>query len=154
MVLDARRATLVMLLTPLRYVFYRILAWKLREQRESLPVLVAVGITVILLFYNLLAIVMIVNRLRGKSLIPDLPGGRIGLGISLVLSLAIAYLAMRSAWVENRGRVELEKFLARGTRGDPVRSLLFWTYIVVTMVAPFLLSILWRSETGHNPYTY
>jgi hypothetical protein len=134
-----------MLLKPLKYVFYRILAWKLRDKRESLPVLVAAGATVLLLFFNLIAAVMILNRLRGHDLLPDPPGGIDGLAVFLLFSLAVGYLAMRYAWLDKSGFVELRReFRSGGPRTDALRSALFWTYIVASGALPFILSICWR----------
>ncbi len=78
------------LFKPVRYVFYRILTWKLRDPRESTPVVAASLVTVLLLWVNLLCATMITNAVRGRLLLADFPGGRVGLSafaVSWLLSI-------------------------------------------------------------------
>ena len=134
-----------MLLNPLKYVFYRILAWKLRDPRESTPVLVAALATVLLLLFNAVTATMLVNGFREQALLPDFPGGRFGLSAVVLLFFVIGYNLMKSAWVENGRYHQLEReFQAIDQRTDRVRNALFWTYLVVSILLPFLLSIFWH----------
>lgn len=133
-----------MLLRPLSYVFYRILAWKLRDPRESTPILIACLSTILLLFLNLLVVTMLVNGFRGHQLLPPFPGGRVGLSTALLLSFAVGYSAMRAGWVENGRYSQLDKeFQSSDARVERRRTALFWTYITLSIALPFILSIFW-----------
>jgi hypothetical protein len=132
------------LLKPLRYVFYRILEWKLRDRREATPVLVAALATVLLLFLNVITATMLVNGFRGRLLLPNFPGGRIGLSGVLLIAFYLGYNMMRLAWVENGRYDQLEReFQSTDTRIGTFRTALFWSYLVLSVLVPFLLSIFW-----------
>lgn len=137
-----------MLSNPLKYVFYRILAWKLRDPREPNPTLVAVLATVVLLFFNAGAGTMLINGFRGQPLLPDFPGGRIGLSVVVLLAFALGYNVMTSAWVDKGRFHQLEReFQSVDPWTAKVRNLLFWIYVVVSVLLPFGLSIFWHPRT-------
>jgi hypothetical protein len=81
---------------PLRYVFYRILTWKLRDSREALLVLTAAGIMLVLLDANLLAPYLLFSHLTGRTTrwLSEWPGiGRGGAYILAgVITLGFAHL--------------------------------------------------------------
>ncbi len=134
-----------MLLRPLRYVFFRILSWKLRDPRESTPVVVASLSTIILLFFNLMAFTMLVNGFTGHPLLPPLRGGRGAQSALLAFCCIVGYSAMRTAWVQNGGYFLLQREFHPGdSRLERRRTVLFWSYIALSVALPFLLSICWR----------
>jgi hypothetical protein len=54
------------IIKPFRYVFYRILTWKLRDPRAASPAMVAGGATALLLFFNGVLVLMLTRGLRGN----------------------------------------------------------------------------------------
>ena len=135
---------MLLLLKPIRYVFYRILASKLRDSTESTPVLVAGTATSVLLGFNVLLIYMLVNCVWHGKPFPK------GYNSNLVYALIVlSFLAlnrmMTLAWVDNGKFDDLQREFAGG---DPhrkfVRSFLFWTYVVFSGAAPMVLAILWH----------
>lgn len=133
-----------MLLRPLRYVFFRILSWKLRDPRESTPVLVASLSTIVLLFFNLMVVTMLVNGFTGHPLLPPLRGGPGALSALLVFCFIVGHAAIRTAWIENaRYALLRSEFHPGDSRIERRRTVLFWSYIALSVALPFLLSIFW-----------
>ena len=133
-----------LLLKPIRYVFYRILASKLKDSMESTPVLVACTSTSVLLEFNVLLIFMLGNCVWHGKPFPQ------GYNSNLVSALIVlSFLAlnrmMTLAWVDNGKFDNLQREFAGG---DPhrkfVRNILFWTYVVFSAAAPLVLAILWH----------
>src|SRR5258708_39681606 len=81
-----RRLAMLTIAKPLRYVFYRILTWKLRDSREALPVATAAFSLLVLLDANLLAPYLLLSHLTGRSTarLSNWPG--IGRGGAYVLA--------------------------------------------------------------------
>jgi len=135
-----------LILKPLRYVFYRILTWKMRDPRETTPVLVAGIGTSVLLFFNCMLAVMVVNALRGRPLLPQ---GRIGNGVYLAVALALIVTTglMNAAWIDKGNFARLSKeFSSQQTEHRRVRTLLFWAYVVLSGATPIVLAIAWHAR--------
>jgi hypothetical protein len=137
-----------LLLKPIRYVFYRTLASKLRDATEITPVLVACTSTSLFLGLNVLLVYMLVNCVWQGEPFPQ------GYNSNLLYPLIVAsFLAlnrmMTFAWVVDGKFDNLRREFAGG---DPhrksVRSILFWTYVVFSGAAPIVLAILWHKR--HN----
>jgi len=132
------------MLKPIRYVYYRILLWKLSDRRENTPVLVAGLATSLLLTLNVMLTFMFINELSGR---PPLPPLRFGLVAYLAGAIAFAAAAgaMNVAWVANGGFDKLQQeFRAAAPARESVRTVLFWSYIVLSVAAPLVFAILWR----------
>jgi hypothetical protein len=90
-----------LILKPLRYVFYRILTWKIRDPRESTPVLVAGIATSVLLAFNCMLVAMVANALRGRPLLPHdklSNGDYVAVGLAPIAMTGL----MNVAWFANR----------------------------------------------------
>jgi hypothetical protein len=63
------------LLKPIRYVYYRVLIYKMRDTREVIPVMIAGYTTTLLLVFNCMLVVMTVmaSRVRAGPLLPYIP---------------------------------------------------------------------------------
>ena len=133
-----------LLARPIRYIYYRILVWKLHDATESTPVLAAGVVVTAVLSLNLLLIVEIV------SIVCELPFPVIQRDLQSYLLLGLAVLAvvglMHSAWVSGGKFAELEKEFGSATRRrETVRSVLFWGYLTLSAVSPFALAIAWHA---------
>jgi hypothetical protein len=129
---------------PVRYVFYQILSWKLRDSREDTPVLVASLATSILLWFNAVAAVMVWNGLLGRNSLLPLPYTRLELYGGAAVLLVVAHLAMARIWVDNGNYAKLvEEFETANRRRRRVRLALFWSYIAVSALLPPCLVIFW-----------
>jgi hypothetical protein len=129
---------------PLRYVFFRILEWKLHDTQENTPLLVASLGTFVLLCSNAILVTMLVNGFMGRPLIPRVSMER---NVSYVLLAAAAIIFTRltsKAWVEN-GRYQqlLREFAKTTDHHERVRTVLFWSYVLSSIVVPIALSIFW-----------
>ena len=135
---------------PLRYVFYRILTWKLRDSREALPVATAAVILLVLLDANFLAPYLLLSHLTGHStswLSEWLGIGRGGAYVVAgVITLAFARL-ITYLWVDN-GRLDqlVKEFQSNSTARLRVRTILFWSYIVISGAFPISVAIFLRSS--------
>ena len=137
------------ILKPLRYVFFRVLAWKLRSPREPTPVLAASLVTCVLLFLNVLGLTMAINIVLGRHpVLPSFPGGRAALGALFLGCALVAHNAMSAAWAEGEGYAQLLKEFERDPRRDRIRTALFWIYVVAPIGLPLLLAILWFGTEG------
>ena len=127
-------------LKPVRYVFYRILSWKMHDSRETAPVLVAAIATTLLLLLNAMLIFMTINAALDREILPA--AKRSSLFGPVAIILIASYFAMNSAWVANGrwNRLEAE-FKASGR----MLRTLFWCYIVLSIGAPFVFAVIWRS---------
>jgi hypothetical protein len=84
---------------PWRYVYFRILMWKLRDPRETTPVLVAGMATSVLLYLNGMLVLMVSNALRGRRLLPAEHLGNIGyaeFALALIATTALINLSWAS----------------------------------------------------------
>jgi hypothetical protein len=133
------------LLRPLRYVFYRILEFK-RRQPGTVPVLVAAYLTVLLVMMNAAVLVMLVNGYRGMPLLPTSPGRPPPSFAVLVLACLLGgYWVVNRMWVADRGYEKLQSEFSTIDRSLITRrNVLFWLYIVVSVLAPFILIIVWH----------
>jgi hypothetical protein len=134
------------LLKPIRYVFYRILAWKLRDSRESTPVLVAGLATTLLIVLNCTLVMMCAYGLRGGG--PLLPTGHFG-PLHYLVAAAVFFASsslMNSVWVANEKFAKVQHEFAGGTqRRQLVRTVLFWACVVASPVLPLVFAILWHA---------
>jgi hypothetical protein len=132
-------------LKPIRYVFYRILMWKLSDARESTPIFVACMATSLLLFCNVLAAFMVANVLGGRDVLPKQRLGNVAYGVVAILLLVSSWL-MNSAWVADGRFAKLEKEFMSGTeRRERVRIVLFWAYVILSLALPIALAIAWHA---------
>jgi hypothetical protein len=135
---------------PLRYVFYRILTWKLRDPRETLPVATAAVILLVLLDANFLAPYLLLSHLAGRSTtwLSDWPGiGRGGAYVLAgVITLGFARL-VTYVWVDN-GRFDqlVQEFQSSSAARLRVRTILFWSYIVLSVAFPIAVAIFLRAR--------
>ena len=133
------------ILKPIRYVFYRILAWKLRDRSENTPVLVAAIATSLLLFVNGLLALMVINDLSGRPLLPELHRGLVEYVTAAILLLTAAGV-MNSVWVAKGNFERLQQeFRVTTRRREDVRTILFWSYIVLSPMTPLVYAILWHA---------
>ena len=133
------------ILKPLRYVFYRILSWKLRDPRETTPVLVAGMATALLLFFNFLFAFMVANILMGHRVLPTQRLGNVEYVALGALFLMVVSM-FNSAWVADGKFAELEKEFANGTPAqETVRTVLLWVYVISSAAMPVALAILWHA---------
>jgi len=140
------------LLRPMRYVFYRLLTWKLRDQRDSSPVLFASFATAILLSFNAMGVVIIVNIVRGyRPVLPDFPGGREALALAAVAIGLLAYAAMSAAWVQDGKFSRLVEEFKPDPYRDRVRNILFWGYFVISIGLPVVLAVVYSIKPGSRP---
>jgi hypothetical protein len=135
---------------PIRYVFYRILTWKLRDSREALPVATAAGILLVLLDANLLAPYLLVSHLTGRSTrwLSEWPG--IGRGGAYVLAGVMTFGFARLLaylWVD-AGRFDqlVKEFQSSSAARLRVRTILFWSYIVLSVAFPIAVAIFLRAR--------
>jgi hypothetical protein len=136
------------ILKPIRYVFYRILAWKLSDRRESTPLLVAGFATSLLLAFNGMLAFMVVNQLSGRPLLSKLHREPVEYVITALLFLTAAGV-MNFVWVANGSFVKLqEEFRPSTPTRETVRTVLFWSHILLSVVTPLVYAILWHSLHG------
>jgi hypothetical protein len=130
-------------LKPRRYVFYRILKSKLRDPRETTPVLVACIATSLLLFLNLMLAVMVINVWRGVDLLPKMQRSYSEY-VLVALMLGVAVLLMYTAWVDDGKLAILSKEFSRDPADHNSKlDLLFWGYIVFSAI---VFAIFWHSR--------
>ncbi len=137
------------LLKPIRYVFYRILQFKLRDRQEPTPILVAALCTFLLLFFNAMGLMMTINIVLGRHpILPAVPWPALA---AVVLAASIVgYQIMKSAWVERDGYSNLVREF-ESNRQNRVRAALFWAYIVVSVGLPVFISVLWfGADSGYG----
>ena len=133
-----------LLVRPIRYVYYRILVWKLHDPTESMPFLAAGSLVVMLLAVNSLLIVEIVVIVYGFGF-PVIERDLRNYVFLGVVGLAAVGL-MHSAWASGGRFAELEKEFGSATRRREIaRSVLFWGYITLSAVAPLALAIVWHA---------
>jgi hypothetical protein len=133
----------VPLLKPIRYVFFRILTWKLKDYRESTPVLVASMATSVLLFFNVLLVAVLASVYQGRSIMPELHR-TIGLYLEVGAFFLLISWLMSSAWVANGNLAKLQReFEAGGHASASIRNFMFWSYVVFSVAAPLIISIGW-----------
>jgi hypothetical protein len=135
----------VQLFKPIRYVFYRILTWKLNDPRESTPVLVATLGTSLLLFTNALLILMLYDDYSGREFLPSLHRTPRTYGVVAVLLASLAW-PMYSAWVAKGNFAKLQREFETGARSrSSSRTIMFWSYIVLTVAVPLIYAIVYSS---------
>ena len=143
------QTTVRILFTPIRYVFYRLLMYKLRDPQENMPVLVACLVTTLLLLINGMSAWMIVNFGRQPLLPPvdRLTFYAIGMPVEL-----LAYLLMRAAWVDNGNLDRLSaEFQPQGRVSEQLRAVLFWSYLCLTVALPIGLAIMHPHTSSATP---
>ena len=135
---------------PIRYVFYRILSWKLRDAGENAPMLVAGMCTALLLWFNAMSLMMLGNALlHRESLLPRLPGTRFEqYAVAALLLFAFARVESK-LWVEN-GKLEklVAEFECMNKGAAAVRNVSFWGYVVVSILLPIVLAVYWRRSVS------
>jgi hypothetical protein len=135
---------------PIRYAFYRIFTWRLKDPRETLPALTAGVVTWILLYANFFAPYFLFSRLNGLSptWLTNYPGiGRGGAYIvACILSLALGRL-IAYIWVDNGRFAQLQtEFESASYTHQRVRTILFWSYIIVSIAFPIAVVIFMRNR--------
>jgi hypothetical protein len=135
---------------PIRYVFYRIVTWKLKDPQEVLPALTAGVVTFVLLYANLFAPYFLFSHLNGQSTtwLIDYPGigrGRayvvVGL-MSLGFGRLITYL-----WIDNGRFAQLQtEFESASVTRQRVRTFLFWSYIILSVAFPIAVAVYLRGR--------
>jgi hypothetical protein len=137
------------LLKPVRFVFYQSLSSKLKDPTERMPILVASLTTALLLFFNAVGLMMLVNHLENRTLVPRLPGTRsLQVAVGIMCGLVFTQLTRR-AWVDGQNfrRLENEFGAANGPAAKRPR-LLFRAYVILTIVIPVAMVLCW-SRTGN-----
>jgi hypothetical protein len=133
---------------PWRYVFFRTLTWKLRASPDDpTPVLTAAFVTVLLLWANLVTSTMLFNVYLGRRpLLPKMHRTPELYFIAAAVALGFAWLVNR-AWVAN-GRFDrlIAEFKPLEIQHRPIRNLLYWGYIVLSVISPFLVIAIWRNS--------
>jgi hypothetical protein len=141
-----------LLLKPTRYVFYRLLTWKLRDLRDPSPVVFASFATFLLLFFNAIGMAIIVNIILGhRPVLGNFPGGRGALAVVVLGGGLLAYAAMSAAWVQDGKFSRLVEEFRPDPRRDPVRNVLFWGYFVISIVLPIVLAVVYSIKPGSRP---
>ena len=119
--------------------------WKLHDRSEATPVLVAAGVTSFLLFANGMLAFMLINDLSGRPLLPRMHRGLVEYVTGAILYLTAAGV-MNSAWVANGNFDRLQReFRVTTPARENVRTVLFWSNIVLSAVTPLLCAILWHA---------
>jgi hypothetical protein len=128
---------------PIRYVFYRVLKWKLTiSPADPTPVFTAVGVITLLLIFNLAAIQVVVNHLTGRPLF-----GRPTDADYMVIAAAFAamYYLTNKFWVANGHWPELcGEFEQLEKTHGVLASFFFWFYVTLSVASPIVLVLLWR----------
>jgi hypothetical protein len=132
--------------TPIRYVFYRILSWRLRDAHETTPVLVAALLTALVLYLNALFLLMVIRAIMHSELLPALPQNTVPLYAAGLVAL-VAWISLASGlWVNNGGYQALEHEFG-ASAGRPKGNhgtVLFWIYIAGSIIAPILMAFVWQ----------
>jgi hypothetical protein len=117
---------------PIRYVFYRVLKWKLTiSPADPTPVFTAVGVITLLLIFNLAAIQVVVNHLTGYMVI--------------AAAFAAMYYLTNKFWVANGHWPELcGEFEQLEKTHGVLASFFFWFYVTLSVASPIVLVLLWR----------
>jgi hypothetical protein len=129
---------------PLRYVFYRILSWKLKDVSEALPVLASAGILFVLLGANLVGAYFLVVNLTnrpGAWLTTMLENGSRGPDYVVTALAAFAFTRLVTyAWVDN-GRLEklIREFQSAPADQERRRTILFWGYVLFSIAFPIIV---------------
>jgi hypothetical protein len=129
---------------PWRYVFFRTLRWKLRDSRDLTPVLTAAFVLALLLWANLITCAMLFNGFLGqRQLLPNMHRTPELYLIAAGVALGFAWL-VNQAWVAN-GRFDklIVEFEPLEIKHRLSRGLLYWGYIVLSVVSPFLVARFW-----------
>jgi hypothetical protein len=135
---------------PIRYVFYRIFTWKLKDPQEALPALTAGVVTFVLLYANLFASYFLFSHLSGQSTtwLIDYPGigrGRAYLAVGLV-SLGFGRL-ITYLWIDNGRFAQLQtEFEPASVTRQRVRTVLFWSFIILSVVFPIAVVVYLRDR--------
>jgi hypothetical protein len=128
-------------LKPVRYVFYRILSWKLKHGHDSNPVLGATLTMSGLLILNAMLVGEVVLTRSGRewpAVHRSLP-----LYFGAAGALLLMHMIMYYAWVAKGrfGALQAE-FDAPGPRRQTVRSISFWSYVVLSVATPIVFAII------------
>jgi hypothetical protein len=137
------------LLKPVRFVFYQLLSSKLKDPTERTPILVASLTTALLLFFNAAGLMMLVNHMEHRTLVPRLPGTR-GLQVAVGITCGLVFTQVtRRAWVDGQNFRRLENEFG-ATDGPAAKGprLLFGAYVILTIVIPVAMFLCW-SRTGN-----
>jgi hypothetical protein len=128
---------------PIRYVFYRVLKWKLTiTPADPTPMFTAVGIVTLLLIFNLAAIQVVINHLTSRSLFGRPTETDY---ILIVAAFAAMYYLTNKFWVANGYWSELCGEFEQLEKSHGVLALLFfWFYVSLSIASPIVLVLLWR----------
>lgn len=128
---------------PLEYVFYRALSWKLRDKDERFPLFASVAMVAMLLSVNVLTLILAAEKVDvTHSLLPTTPANRGLLGIAVLGGL---YGLLRHLWIrDERYRIILDRFSGESGLMRMRRTVCMWSYVVISVCAPFAISIAHR----------
>lgn len=130
---------------PIEYVFYRALSWKLHDEDERFPFFAAVAMVAMLRSVNALSLTLVVEKIDiTHGLLPMKPTARGLLGMALAGGL---YGLLRYLWIrDERYRVILNRFAGESRSMRMRHTVFMWTYIVISVCAPFAIVIAHRSS--------
>ena len=135
------------MLKPLRYVFYRTLSWRRKHGRDRAAILEASISVSFLLFLNALLVGEIFITRSGRAwpiIHRDFPTY---LGASGAFFLM--YVAMYFAWVANGKVGNLQReFDAPSPGRQKARSLLFWSYVILSAITPIAFAVVVGMKRG------
>jgi hypothetical protein len=130
---------------PLEYLFYRALSWKLRNPGERFPFFASVGMVAVLLSLNVLTLIVANDAVGREHSLPlplTTPADRGWVGAAVWGGL---YVLLRSVWIHNgRYRAILDQFANESTSMRMRRTVYMWSYIVISVCAPFAMVIAHR----------
>lgn len=123
-------------------MFYRIVAFKLSHRGGGSAFLTGAGSITVLIAFNLMALQIAFNHYTGRPLF----GRPTVIDYVLVMCvLVVTYVMSIRFWVDNGRWGELvREFSSQSPTRRRLNSVAFWSYIVVSLVAPYALTLLWR----------
>jgi hypothetical protein len=131
---------------PVRYLFYRVLSWKLHDEHDLTPALTASLSTLLFLSINVMTVAMLWNWWLGREPLPTLPANRVALCLVVIASGAVVHRVLKRLWVDN-GRYNklVQEFETSDDTRRRVNSVILWSYIIGTAITPICVAILWRN---------
>jgi hypothetical protein len=127
-------------LKPIRYVYYRVLMWRLKDGRDRTPTVTASIAVSLLLFLNAMLIGEILLTRAGRPW-PNIHRDLLTYA-SVSGALVLLHTAMYFAWVAN-GRFEglRQEFDTPSPGRQKTRSILFWSYVILSVTVPYVFAI-------------
>ena len=127
---------------PFRYIFYRIVAYRLSRPRVGSAVLSGSGTITVLLVLNLMTLRIVYGYVTGR------PGFGEPTAVDYVLAVSVLWITWSLAsrfWVDNGHWGELVHEFGSEEPGRRRRNLVvIWCYVLVSWLAPFVLAVLLR----------